>query len=179
MILNIGCGSEEYGDVRADIARTETTNVICDADAHLPFKEGAFDEIYSKCLFEHLKNPNFFLQEVKRVLKNGGKATIITDNASYLRFHISRKTSFPIKIGWRHGGEYCSTNPLDKHYALYQLEHIRNHFEVCGLKIVELKLISYKGDEKPSKKLDKLINIFLGKNFAFPRIKVVAVKLSS
>jgi predicted SAM-dependent methyltransferase len=124
LILNVGCGNEEYGDVNADIVRTGTTNVICDADSSLPFKDGAFDEIYSKCLFEHLKNPNFFLQEVKRVLKNGGKATIITDNASYLRFHISRN-SFPLRIGWRHGGEYCSMNPLDKHYALYQLEHIK------------------------------------------------------
>jgi tRNA G46 methylase TrmB len=123
-----------------------------------------------------LKNPNFFLQEVRRVLKKGGKVTIIIDNASYLRFHISKNLPFLLKIGWRHGGEYPSTNPLDKHYALYQPEHIKNHFEACGLKIVELKLISYKGDETPSKKLDKLINILLGKNFAFPRIKVVAFK---
>jgi predicted SAM-dependent methyltransferase len=175
MILNIGCGDEEYGDVRADIARTKAANLICDADSTLPFKEEAFDEVYSKCLFEHLKNAGFFLREVKRVLRKGGKVTIITDNASYLRFHIS-KNSFPLRIGWRHGGEYASTNPLDKHYALYQLEHIKNHFEACGLKIVELKLISYKGDEIPSKKLDKIINIFLCKNFALPRIKVVAVK---
>jgi len=176
MILNLGCGSEWYGDVRADIHRTEATNLICDADSTLPFKDEVFDEIYSRCLFEHLKNPNFFLQEVKRVLKKGGRVTIITDNASYLRFHISRNLSFPLKMGWRHGGEYPSTNPLDKHYALYQPEHIRNHFEACGLKIVELKLISYKGDQNPSKKLDKIINILLGKNFALPRIKVVAIK---
>jgi hypothetical protein len=30
MILNLGCGKEEYGDVRADIARTKATNLICD-----------------------------------------------------------------------------------------------------------------------------------------------------
>jgi hypothetical protein len=68
-------------------------------------------------------------------------------------------------------------NPLDKHYALYQLEHIKNHFDMCGLKIIELKLISYRGDEKPSKKMDKLIKFFLGENLALPRIKVVAIKV--
>jgi ubiquinone/menaquinone biosynthesis C-methylase UbiE len=175
MILNIGCGEENYGDIRADISRSNSTNIICDADTPLPFKDEVFDEVYSRCLFEHLKNPHLFLREVKRILKRGGKAILITDNASYLRFHISRK--FLIKIGWRHGGEYCAMNPLDKHYALYQLEHIKNHFDMCGLKIIELKLISYRGDEKPSKKMDKLIKFFLGENLALPRIKVVAIKV--
>ncbi len=175
MILNIGCGNENYGDVRVDVSRTLATNIICDADSPLPFRDEIFDEVYSRCLFEHLKNPHSFLQEVKRILKRGGKAMLITDNASYLRFHMSRKSL--IKIGWRHGGEYYSMNPLDKHYALYQLEHIKNHLDICDLKINELKLISHRGDEKPSKKIDKLINLFLGKNFALPRIKIVAIKV--
>lgn len=118
MMLNIGCGCEELGDVRGDIVRTNTVNIVFDADFALPFRREVFDEVYSKCLFEHLKNPNFFLKEVRRVLKPGGKLTMITDNASYLPFHISK--FFSIRVGWRHGGEYPSMSPLDKHYALYQ-----------------------------------------------------------
>jgi SAM-dependent methyltransferase len=174
MILNIGCGNEAYGDVRADITRTASTNIVCDADSPLPFRDEAFDEVYSKCLFEHLKNPHSFLREVKRVLKRAGKVILITDNASYIRFHLSR---FLLKIGWRHGGEYRGISSLDKHYALYQLEHIKNHFDACGLKIIDLELISYRGDKVPSKKLDKFIKVFFGENLSLPRIKVMAVKV--
>ena len=175
MILNVGCGYKRYGDVRADIFPTPAVNIILDADSPLPFKSEVFDEVYCRCLFEHLKNPNFFLCEVKRILKPKVKLVLITDNASYIPFHIAKFLS--LRVGWRHGSEYPSMHPLDKHYSFYQLEHLQNHFQSVGLKIIETKLLSYIDSEKPLGKLDCLVNLLLGKNFAFPKIKVVAIKL--
>ena len=38
-----------------------------------PFPDNNFDIIYNKSLMEHLRNPDVFLQEARRVLKPGGK----------------------------------------------------------------------------------------------------------
>lgn len=44
----------------------------------LPFKNEFFDAIYCSQLIEHLDTPLHLMKEIKRVLKKGGKAVIIT-----------------------------------------------------------------------------------------------------
>jgi ubiquinone/menaquinone biosynthesis C-methylase UbiE len=87
MILNLGCGDDQFGDIRLDLFRTKATNVIGDATT-LPFVDGSFDEVYERNLLEHMPNPAAHLAEVKRVLKCGGKLRLITDNAACLKYYI-------------------------------------------------------------------------------------------
>jgi len=72
--LNVGCGSDPWGDVRVDvafefIAGPCNPNVL--ADAHfLPFKDNSFDIVKCSHVLEHLKNPFRALDEMVRVARN-------------------------------------------------------------------------------------------------------------
>lgn len=183
MFLNVGCGDDPYGDVRIDIFRTKTANIIASCEYYLPFKPAIFDTVFSRNLFEHLKNQNFGLSEMKRITKPDGTICLITDNASYWRFHFPKKT----RIGWRHGGEFDhrgiisaqdarELTPKDRHYALFQLEHLLNHCDSLDLIIVEKKYVYYGDCTTPRHMINKVLNL-LGFNYlAFPRIRIVAKK---
>lgn len=69
--LNIGCGSDTWGDVRVDTAYSFVT-MQCKpsilADAHcLPFKERSFRVVKASHVLEHLKDPFKALDEILRV----------------------------------------------------------------------------------------------------------------
>jgi len=51
--LNIGCGSDKWGDIRLDIHRTLSTNLIVDAQ-NLPFKPNSFKLAKVSHVLEHL-----------------------------------------------------------------------------------------------------------------------------
>jgi SAM-dependent methyltransferase len=72
MNLNIGCGSDDYGDVRLDIDYHTQTGIVSKlnirADAHyLPFKDKSFE--YVKCwhCIEHTAKPMQVIREIERV----------------------------------------------------------------------------------------------------------------
>ena len=72
--LNIGCGSDSWGDVRVDIAFDFLTmkckpTILAHA-CHLPFKEKCFEEIKASHVLEHLENPIKALDEMLRVCSN-------------------------------------------------------------------------------------------------------------
>ena len=76
LVLNLGCGEQTYGDVRVDIYRSKAVNILADAEQFLPFRNSAFDEVYSSHFFEHLRNASAGLSEMVRVLKPNGKLII-------------------------------------------------------------------------------------------------------
>jgi len=46
---------------------------VCDVEKdRLPFADNTFDIIYNKSFLEHLRNPDVFLKEARRILKPGG-----------------------------------------------------------------------------------------------------------
>jgi ubiquinone/menaquinone biosynthesis C-methylase UbiE len=52
--------------------------------AHLPFREGAFDQVHCSWMLEHVHNPLDVLREVRRVLRAGGGCLFTeVDNASF------------------------------------------------------------------------------------------------
>ena len=77
--LNVGCGTDNYGDVRIDIIykhpkkttykKEMAVNVIADAN-YLPLRNEVFYE--SRCfhVLEHISDPKKSLLELKRVTKN-------------------------------------------------------------------------------------------------------------
>src|SRR3972149_5784116 len=88
-ILNVGCGNQTYGTHFVDKYPKRKGVIKCDIErGKLPFKSNQFDEVYSRCLFEHLKNPFHVLKEMHRILKPKGRLILITDNAGFWGFHM-------------------------------------------------------------------------------------------
>ena len=58
--LNVGCGSDTWGDVRVDIASNFLSwhfrpTVLADAH-YLPFKDGSFEVVKASHVLEHLRS---------------------------------------------------------------------------------------------------------------------------
>jgi SAM-dependent methyltransferase len=174
-ILNVGCGEDTYGTDFVDLYPQREEVKKCDLDNEkLPYNDEIFDIVYSKCVFEHLKNPGITLKEMARVLKKGGEMILITDNASYWYYALDNKT---------HTGKYESVDKFgteDKHYCLFTDWHLHSHFLYAGL---EPKKITY--EESTGKDVNirgrivKIIDKILSKTIkrmAFGRIKIIGIK---
>lgn len=104
-ILDLGCGDGNYSirlqelgfEVIAsdmDLERFKYRNLIkfevCNLEKSLPFPESSFDYILFLEVIEHLYNPDFVIEQIKRVLKPSGVLIISTPNilnlGSRLRF---------------------------------------------------------------------------------------------
>jgi len=100
LILDLGCGTgigkkASYSMrkfvsrvVGIDIDKGINTNILVDerviGDVYmLPFKNAAFDLIYSDYVLEHIDRPQNFVSEVNRVLKSSGYFIVRTPN----RYH--------------------------------------------------------------------------------------------
>lgn len=184
MILNLGCGEETYGDVRVDIYPTTSTTHVMDIEKGLPRKwSNKFDIVYSKNLLEHIRNPGFLIEEMKRVCKPGGKVIIITDNAGFWEFHVLGTHVTP-KIKLKRLHFYQGRGELDTHYSLFTREHLINHFKKVNLKIESITYLPFPKNE-PLGKFRFLLDLFckflsstkIFENFAYPRIKIVGVKV--
>jgi SAM-dependent methyltransferase len=51
-----------------------------DLEARWPFEDGFFDVVHANQVIEHVKRLDHFVEEVRRVLRPGGKAVICTEN---------------------------------------------------------------------------------------------------
>lgn len=182
-ILNVGCGKETYGTHFIDLYPMRADVIKCDLNKEkIPFPNNYFDEVYSRNLLEHLKNPGFVIKEMVRVLKRKGKLFLVTDNASYYLFHVFKSYS-------AHYYNYRKYGREDRHYMIFTTKHLENLLKSVKLKIIKICLIT---QFEPEKKLiikypgwnSKLaiINRILGRiplisHIAFPRIFVIARKL--
>jgi ubiquinone/menaquinone biosynthesis C-methylase UbiE len=162
LTLNLGCGDDEYGDIRLDLFPTKGANVVGDSQL-LPFKGSVFSEVYERNVFEHLPNPAQHLIEVRRVLRPSGVLTLITDNAACLKYYIMGT----------HTGGYRKHGGKDRHFALFTEEHMRNFMDICGYRIDELKLID---TTYFTRFFDRIMRIF-APSLSYPRILVRGVKL--
>ena len=79
--LHLGCGKTILaGWVNLDLLPGEGVDVVADLDkcgeVPLPFEADTFDEFMAAHLFEHIRNPLPFMQELHRVAKPGAKAVL-------------------------------------------------------------------------------------------------------
>jgi len=155
-ILNLGCGNQTYGTHRVDVIQTPATTHVFDIEKGIQFPNDFFDVVYSRNLLEHIRNVGFFLEECRRILKEGGTVDITTDNAECMRFYLFGT----------HTGRYEKMHPGDKHYSIFTKSHLRNHFESAGLKIKSIEYIK-------TDTLGRFIDILTLRK---PRIRVVATK---
>ena len=174
-ILNVGCGRETYGTDFVDKYPQRKEVIKCDIERQkLPFKSSTFDEVYSANVFEHLKNPNFALKEMIRVLKRGGRLVIKTDNAGFWLFHNVKSKQKTHYGGYETHGAYGKE---DRHYALFTPHHVKNHLEALGVKIIETK---YYSDFDSLSIPIRIINTLLSKTrfrwMTYPKFLVVGIK---
>ena len=72
--INLGSGTKyKKGYINLDIQSKLCPDIVCDIDKGLPFEDNSIDEVYSEHLLEHVKDIFFVTDEIKRVLKVGGK----------------------------------------------------------------------------------------------------------
>jgi SAM-dependent methyltransferase len=132
-ILNVGCGRDTYGTDFLDMCPMRMDVITCDINKEkYPYDDNTFDQVYSSCLFEHLVDRSNFMAESVRVLKPGGKLQLITDNASYIGYHI---------LGRMKDHKYQSEFGInDNHYSLFTPYHLESFAKLFGLKDI---IISY------------------------------------
>ena len=181
-ILNVGCGTDTYGTDFVDVYPTRPEVKRMDIESgKLPFSENTFDEIYAKFVFEHMKNPGKFLQEAKRVLKKGGKITIITDNAGCWAFHFP----FDISLSRQHYDNTLRHGDADRHYALFTPLHLQNHINAVGFRNAQVSYMWF--EDYTSTQTNKLLFVLLSafaravslvtsQKISYPHLRVVAVK---
>ena len=165
-ILNVGCGKDTYGTDFIDLYPSRKEVMKCDVDEEkLPYPDNTFDEVYSRCLLEHLKNSIHFLKEAYRVLKKNGQLVLITDNAGF----------WGLFGDVHHGGYERYSKEKDMHYALFTPNHIKNLLKNVGFRKIEVSYwIEEKNILKKHKFLVKVLS-FIDKRFS-PHIKAVAKK---
>jgi SAM-dependent methyltransferase len=79
MKVNLGCGKDiKKNWVNCDQHPLEGVNVVMNLDEFpWPFEDSSVDEIFASHVFEHVGKPIEFVLECWRILKKGGKATIV------------------------------------------------------------------------------------------------------
>ena len=166
-ILNVGCGNDTYGTHFIDLYPSRKEVIKCDVDKEkFPFPSNYFDEVFSRNLIEHLTNPSNFLKESYRVLKKGGKIIVITDNASYWVWAVSKT---------HHGGYRIYENVQGRHYQLFTPEHLINYLKKFGFRKIKWKFIRH-SDNLIVSLIDFFLTITPFSRMGFKRIKIIATK---
>ena len=99
VILELGCGQDKRfpDSVAIDLIDRDQVDIVCNLDEGLGFlPDESVDVIYSFHLLEHLNNLDFFMGEIFRVLKKGGKkiGTVPHFSNPYYYSDYTHKTFF-------------------------------------------------------------------------------------
>ncbi len=162
-IINLGCGSrKKMNEFGVDIIKASNVDLIWDLNKELPKKyHEEFEEVYSHTYLEHCGNPLKFLKDAEKLLKHGGKIIIVTDNASYWRYHF--KWYYHPDIWKEH-----DSNVVTQHKMLFQIGHIENLLLEAGYHIGSVEFYG---------KQDSFPDRFLPKKFGYSAIKAIAYKI--
>ncbi len=129
-LLDIGCGR---GELSVALKNSGFDVSSCDIlpdvfePADIPFKvvdlkdgigypDGCFDFAIAVEVIEHLENIFFFIQELSRILKRGGKAIISTPNNEHIQAKLFYLFSGRFPGFRRVNFEFTHINPIYFHY---------------------------------------------------------------
>lgn len=111
----------------------------------LPFRSNFFDVVIANQIIEHVHNVDFFVKEIKRVIKPNGFLIVSTENLS------SWHNLFALLLGWQAFSQHISTlanigNPMrmanytgyniyGMHDKIFTPRGLKELFELYGFKI--------------------------------------------
>jgi predicted SAM-dependent methyltransferase len=136
--LEIGSGNKPMeGYLHFDIRPNVNADVVGDA-TKLPFKDGEFEEVFSRFFLEHLprKDAKSALKEMFRVLKDGGKLDILVPNIEFFcKTFVEEKGQ---KKEWALNKIYGFENyKEDHHFFGYDEETLSNELKTVGFKEIK------------------------------------------
>jgi ubiquinone/menaquinone biosynthesis C-methylase UbiE len=175
-ILNIGCGNDTYGTHFIDKFPQRKEVLSCSIDEEtIPFPDNYFDEVYSRCVLEHLQNIGFAIKEMARVLKRNGRIELETDNASFWIFAFDNQAH---TTGYRGKGNKVGE---DTHFSLFTDWHLKNFFEKNDLVITGLFYLENYNANTWKRKTIKVINKIIVKikpirRMGYYRLKIKGIK---
>ena len=142
-MLDIGCGErKKKGCIGLDLRKTSSVDVVADARM-LPFRDEAFDYIYSSHLLEHFSHREVknVLVEWVRVLKTGGTIEIRCPD---LR---ARAFLFFLNPSWQNVRNIygAQDSPENTHKCGFSFGLLKGLLESVGIKDVKRIIKGYKG----------------------------------
>ena len=123
-LLDVGCGTgpmielllKEFPDKRCtgvdltprmiEVARAKNlanASFLVGDSEHLPFEQGAFDVVICTNSFHHYPNPQAFMQEAARVLKDGGRLILRDYTSNPLVLWLMNHIEMPLAHLCGHG----------------------------------------------------------------------------
>jgi 2-polyprenyl-3-methyl-5-hydroxy-6-metoxy-1,4-benzoquinol methylase len=106
---------------------------VADLAKRFPYKNNTFDVIIMCEVIEHIFDTDFLLQEIHRVLKNGGFLFITTPNVASFTSRIKL-----IFGGYPNGLEYCINECTNGHIRAYTPLILRKQLNKNKFKVVKL-----------------------------------------
>lgn len=148
---------------------------------NLPFKDEAFQTVFSNSVIEHIPNLDLALAEISRVLKRGGRL-IITIPSSYLTEYLIGTNFFKyFKLDFLATIYGKFFNFLFKHHNLYTHKEWEKILKKYSLKLTSHKYYHTPGMIKVHEMLSylaipyQLSKLIFGRRAVFPRIRKVLV----
>lgn len=144
MKLDLGCGTrKKEGYIGVDSRQFDGVDVVCDLGTEpWPWQDDTVEEAHSSHMVEHLTGPQriHFVNELHRVLKRGGKATLVTPHWASCRAYgdlthqwppVSEFWFYYLNVEWRkvnapHNDGYTCDFDATWGYSLHPSLNVRN-----------------------------------------------------
>lgn len=151
-ILDIGCGNGDHTVVFCKNKNKVTGLDVVDlrfeeykknfkfvksSGRILPFKNNSFDIVISLDVIEHVKNDDFFVEEIYRVLKKDGRILIATPNKNRLSNILLKLMGKPIKYPYLIGKSKNLGNMI--HIREYLESELYDLFQKHNFKKIKIK----------------------------------------
>ena len=125
-VLDLGCGRNKLpGAIGLDHHPDADADVLADMEqGFLPFRDESFDAVHLSHVIEHVREPVRLMEECWRVLKIGGRLTVITP-------HYTHWTSWGDPTHYHHFGSHALRHFADPASTV----HYRCRYRLISLEL--------------------------------------------
>lgn len=158
VLVDVGCGRTNYGEVvyrkagkriGVDVDPYAKENTLMDevhimeSDAHIPLPDACADVVTAQWVVEHVRDPDVFFSEIKRILLPGGAFVFMTTNIRSPMMAITSLVPTGLKSWFRARFlGYARDETFPTVYAMNSRSRIeelcaQHGFELCSLDHIE------------------------------------------